>query len=176
MDAGLAKILNSTVGTNNIKSLDKIFTDSIRLVGSEDVMYVYDGAFTSRYQAEYLVNTLTANQYITFDTPGAVRLKTEQIIYANSDANAGEGKPVKIGLQVLNESGTVIASAETAYTSTSMVAIELWVDLNVVPGTKYKLRLTSRSFGESTWASYMSKKVSVCGKAVLFGAKVTPTA
>lgn len=176
MDAGLAKVLNSTVGTSNIKSLDKIFSDNIRLVGSEDVMYVYDGTFKATLQEEYAANTLTSNQYITFDTPGAVRIKTEQTLYTNSDANASAGKPVEITLFVLNQSGTVIASAKTGYISVSGTVVELWVDINVIPGEKYKIKISGRAFGEeATWTQYMSKNFAVCGKTLFFGAKVTAT-
>lgn len=51
MSGMLAKVLNSTVGTNNFKSLDVAMTEKIcdrlksetRLIGSDDVLYVYDG-------------------------------------------------------------------------------------------------------------------------------------
>lgn len=180
MDAGLAKVINSTVGTSGLKSLDKIFTDSIRLVGSEDVMYVYDGTFTKRTQEESILNTLTADKYITFDTPGAVRIKTDQIIYANSDANATDGKPVRIKLSVLDENGAVIASVESEYIAVNMVAITLWLDLNVVPGKKYKVKIGGRAVGQlvgggEIWSQYMSKSFSVCGKTMFFAAKVTTT-
>lgn len=176
MDAGLAKVLNSTVGTSDLKSLDKIFEDSMRLIGSEDVMYVYTGTFTETAQEEYVLNTLIANQYITFDTPGTVRIKTEQMLYPNTDANASAGCSTQISLSVLNESGNVITSISTPTGGTTAVLTELYVDINVVPGEKYKIKIGGRAFwNDGAWKKYMRKTFSVCGKTIFFGAKVTAT-
>ena len=68
MDAGLAKLMNSSVGTSALKALDTIlktdnttiannaadrlfnsFKNSAKLVGSDEVMYNYTGTWTSDY-------------------------------------------------------------------------------------------------------------------------------
>lgn len=174
MDAGLAKVINSTVGTGNFKSFDKLLFDSARLVASEDVMYEYDETFTLKE-----VNTnqegagtpskgvITADKYITFDMAGTVYIKTQQTIYNTASAN----KPSRVVLSVLNESGNVITSLDTGGTELTSTKVTMFLELNVVPGAKYKIKMEGYNF----YQGYPKQKFSVCGKPVLFAAKVTTT-
>lgn len=172
MDAGLAKVINSTVGTGNFKSLDKVLFDGARLVASEDVMYEYDKTFTKK---EVSTNSegagtpakgvLTADKYITFDMAGTVYIKTQQTIYSTASAN----KPARVVLSVLNESGTVITSVDTGETELTSAVMTMFLELNVTPGTKYKIKME----GYRYYQAYPIQKFSVCGKPVLFGATVS---
>ena len=166
MDAGLAKALNSSIGTSDFKSLDKIFEDGMRLVASEDVIYKYDGAFTTRY-AGYGDWRTTADSYITFDKPGTVYIKTEQYLYASGETS----KPGSAKIMVLNESGDVIAEMPDNVMPKVDGTVTIYMEMNVVPGTKYRVALKC-SNGEN-WGAYLAGNFSVCGKTVLFGANVT---
>ena len=166
MDAGLAKVLNSTIGTTNFKSLNKIFEDGVRLVASEDVMYKYDGAFTTSKPA-YADWRTTANSYITFDKPGTVYIKTEQYLYAD----ATNTKPGAVKIMVLNESGVVITETPDYVGTKVDGTVSIYLEMNVVPGTKYKISLGCNN-GEN-FGAYPTGNFSVCGKTVLFGANVT---
>lgn len=165
MDAGLAKVINSTIGTGNFKPLDKVFADNIKLVASEEVMYTYDGTFTFKSQDSYNHGAITADKYITINTPGAVYIKTTQTVY-----KAGSnGTPTSVQLQVLDESGSIINSDSAGGTSSDGTIVEIFVPINVVSGKKYKIKMTAAGGNNSTPAYNFS----VCGKTVFFGATVT---
>ena len=73
MDAGLAKVLNSTVGTSTMKSLDKVLLDNVKLIGSDEVLLVYDGGWT--YQAIEGTGYNISSKKIEFQAEGSVIFK-----------------------------------------------------------------------------------------------------
>lgn len=47
MDAGLAKVLNSTVGTDKFNSLDKLLLGEKTIVGTDEPYYIFSGSLTN---------------------------------------------------------------------------------------------------------------------------------
>ena len=172
MDAGLAKTLNSSVGTSALKALDTILkTDnttiannavdrlfnnlvaSSKLVGSDDVMYVYSGTWTSDNSKEY-----KTSYFIQFDKSGSVTIKTTQ--------NASSFSMGDRALYVYDSNGTTIAQAGA--TLSEGMTVELSCSINVTAGSKYKFSVYDKN-------GYANHNVRVCGKTIMFAPTITPT-
>lgn len=160
MDAGLAKVLNSTVGTDEFKALDKVFSDNARLVGSDDVMYHYDGEFTYDTPSLYWKGIITSS-YITFDKSGSVKIKTTQ-------RGRRSDYPHTYDVYFINEAGATLVSVSQSIVYDGIAEISL--SANVTAGAKYKVRINCYDAGDSP-----SPDIDVCGKIILFGANVTKT-
>ena len=186
MDAGLAKLLNSSVGTSTLKALDAILkTDnttiannaadrifnnlknSTKLVGSDDVLFAYNGSWTALsassdawYGSKY--SGSATRSYLQFNTSGTVTLKTTQ---KGTDSDG----PQNYKYRVTDSAGNVITegSAAIAYESTA----EISCNVNVTAGTKYKFEIVGHVDG-----GYNNEEnLLVCGKTIMFAPSVTLT-
>lgn len=185
MDAGLAKLMNSSVGTSALKALDTIlktdnttiatnaadklfnsFKNSAKLVGSDEVMYNYTGTWSYGYgnqvqggfgESDY---AYIANSFIKFDTSGTVIIKTLQT--ARSSTYVGT-----YYLRVIDDKGVTIGTS-SAYVPVD-AEVEISYSLNVTAGAKYKIVLAGSSHNSP------DDNFVVCGKTMLLGATVTLT-
>lgn len=185
MDAGLAKVMNSSVGTSTLKALDAILkTDntaiannaadrlfnslknSAKLIGSDDVMFTYSGEWTYGSGSGNNpifgsgFNHYLANSFVQFDTSGAVTIKTVQT-GARTDAKH------TFYLRVYDSSGNQITT--TAGNLANGTTAEIKLDFNVTAGSKYKFAIGGYNVGS------LSPNLNVCGKTVIFGATATIT-
>lgn len=165
MSGMLAKVINSSVGTSSFKSLDEVLLSKIRLVGSDDVFFSYEGDWSNVNDAY----TKETTSYIVFDTDGTVNFKT----FFNTYSNTGD-KATVVKLMVLNSSGSTIASVEkgvvTKADEENASHYELSVPVNVTKGAKYKVRTSS-----SSSSSYLKAPMSaaVCATPVFTTGKCT---
>lgn len=67
MDAGLAKVINSTVGTDDFKPFDKIFTDNRSIVASDEKYFVFPTKLQDYTSEE--VNASTKVNLFSFTLP-----------------------------------------------------------------------------------------------------------
>jgi hypothetical protein len=168
MSGMLAKVINSSVGTSDFKSLDEVLLSKIRLIGSDDVFFSYDGEWVTE-NSDYTYRT---SSYITFDTDGAVKFKT----YFSDYSTNGVDKTTTMTIAVEDVTGTTIEASSTAiYLDDNAAATsdyELSVAVNVTKGSKYKVRLSS-----SNTSSYKrpSGKLTVCATPVFTTSKCTLT-
>ena len=169
MDAGLAKIMNSSVGTSAVKALDAILkTDNtaiansaadrlysllkseLRLVGSDEVLHHYDGAWTQNR------GNATTSKYLSFNTSGTVVLKT---IQTNSDSE--HSRSIRVYEGSTTNPTVTIDSVYVNMPQNSMA--EISVAINVKPNTKYYVSVfcTNANY-------YPQTNLDVCGKLVPF--------
>lgn len=126
MSAIIAKALNSTVGQEQFKSFDQLIADNVRLVGSNNTFYVYEGEWQGAQQ-----NTELTSEYIEFDIGGSVD------VYTTLTTGATEVK-----IKAVYASGKTI---ERTIATPSQSGAKM--RLNVSPGDKvsFNLRSTSNS-------------------------------
>lgn len=67
MDAGLAKVLNSTVGTSDFKPLDEVLDDKVRLIVDDTLYYTYDGAWTKKNEDSTTISRTSDPVEIPYD-------------------------------------------------------------------------------------------------------------
>lgn len=163
MDAGLAKVVNSTMGTSNFKPLDKIFSDNAKLVGSDEVMFDYTGEWTEVKDGgggfnSSIYGTMTTS-FIQFDKSGTVIIKTRQ-------KNAGTSD-MTYYIRVDDSNGNTVATG--SYKVVQGATVDLLLSLNVTSGVRYKVAVGVYNSGN------VARVFSVCGKTILFGATVTVT-
>ena len=183
MDAGLAKIMNSSVGSSALKALDTILkTDnttiannaadrifnnlknSTKLVGSDDVLFTYSGEWTRLKASESAwygdsFDGYETTSYIQFNTSGTVSLKTTQ-------TNGRDDGTSDFKYRVYDSAGNVLVN-KRIYDIASSSTVEFTIDINVTSGTKYKFAIVAES-GASA-----STNLNVCGKTILFGPTIT---
>lgn len=183
MSAILAKILNSTVGTSSLKALDTILKadnttiannaadrlfnslkSSSTLVGSDDVMFKYNGGWGSKATGQAGFNSditsKIASSFIQFGASGTVIIKC---LFRNASSYGQD-----CYIRVLNASGGVVDTVE--HDVEEGATVEISMNLNVTAGTKYKLVLagtggTDRADGEPM----------ICGKTMVLGATISLT-
>ena len=179
MDAGLAKLMNSSVGTSALKALDTILkTDnttiannaadrlinslknSTKLVGSDEVLFSYEGQWTPTDEITGCANGYKSSSFIKFDTSGTVTIKTLQ---TGGRSNNKEEYRIK----AIDSSGNQIkfVSAELDYGATGYIELEL----NVTAGSKYKFVVANGNY------SVVEPNLLVCGKTIMFAPAITLT-
>lgn len=164
MDAGLAKVMNSSVGTSALKALDTILkTDNttiannaadrlynklmnnVKLIGSDELMYHYKGTWTGTPQYKY------SETAITFDKSGTVVFKTRQL---NLDTSTT--KYCYLAVNGGASGSNRIVSTGNVYVP-SGATVELSLAVNVTAGTKYYVEI----FGHGDFG--VTGYVDVCG-------------
>lgn len=185
MDAGLAKTLNSSVGTSTLKSLDTILkTDnttiannaadrlfnslknSSKLVGSDDVLFAYSGGWTftngdsdTDFGRNY--DYYKTNSFIQIGSSGAVTFKTTQL---GMDATNGT---MPVQLRVYDSSGATVGNIVTEIPQG--VSAEVSVSVNVTANAKYKVAIAFYNGGNA------HTNLTVCGKTIILAPTVTMT-
>jgi hypothetical protein len=163
---GIKRALNSTLGTSTFKPLDKIILDNTRIVASDDVFFVYDGAWSEGGATSDTASNgwyRRTNSYIKFDRAGSVKFKWLQSNKASSSSGAGSYSEAKI--RVIDETGAVVGSysASLPLITTNYSQYEITVPINVETGKKYKVDVQRSS-------SYMDFNLSlVVGATLVFG-------
>lgn len=190
MDAGLAKVLNSSVGTSTLKALDTILKESdatnvtalktqmttsanaaadrlfnslkssAKLVGSDDVMFTYGGAWSWGSETEFGSGFYhcSTNSFVLFDTSGTVIIKTVQ-------SGQRSDSPHTFYMRAYDASGNQVKTvqANLLYNTTG----EIKLSLNVTAGSKYRFVIGWYNYGNG------SPNLDVCGTMVIFGATAT---
>ena len=169
MSGMLAKVINSSVGTSSFKSLDEVLLSKVRLVGSDDAFFAYNGAWTNNTDAY----TKYTSSYITFDISGTVNFK---VFFSTYTSAGGADKRTDMSITVKDSAGTTIAETETTVWTTDNAAdnteYELAVAVNVTAGTKY--RIQTKSSNSSTYVNAPTELV-VCATPVFSTGKCTLT-
>ena len=102
-DILLARALNSTIGTPNFKGFDEIYQEiskNVRLVGSNETFFVYDGEISSG----------KTDKYIKFDANGSVNANAYVRFYNSSSSSTS----AEFTLKVLDESGKIISEKDSS--------------------------------------------------------------
>jgi hypothetical protein len=178
MDAGLAKVMNSSVGTSAVKALDTLLkTDnttiannaadrlfnslknSAKLVGSDEVMFVYSGDWVDDNSFGGSFNGCRTSSFIQFDTSGTVVFKTIQT------GNRTDGNKHTFNLRAYDASGNQIRNVRADLSNGTTAEIQL--SMNVTAGAKYKIGIGCYNTG------YPAQFLDVCGTMVLFSATAT---
>lgn len=169
MSGMLAKVINSSVGTSDFKSLDEQLLSKVRLVGSDDVFFAYDGGWTDSADSY----TRYTTSYIKFDTEGTVNFK---VFFSRYTTTTGVDKKTNITLTVKDGNGTVVAEAVTSVQMTDNAAYdndyELSVAVNVTKGSKFRIQTDS-----SNDSSYLKAPtvLAVCATPMFSTGKCTLT-
>lgn len=120
----VAKALNSSLGTAGFKGFDKFLADNVRLVGSNNTFYVYEGEWQGARQ-----NAELTSEYIEFDVGGSVDIYTSFTTGATEviiKAVYASGKTIERTMAIPLQSGVKMR-------------------LNVSPGDKVSFNLRSIS-------------------------------
>ena len=146
MSAIVAKALNSTLGSENFKSFDKILADDVRLVGSSDVFFVYDDVWNEPSA------TSRETKGISFELGGAIN------VYMSLGTGASEcditatyngGKSITVRkktgaspmMRINVKKGDVVkfkaAAVKSGSVSYGVNVNELYIGATVVQGSKY---------------------------------------
>ena len=177
MDAGLAKVMNSSVGSSALKALDTILkTDnttiannaadrlfnslknSVKLVASDETMFAYNGTWGHfNIDGKEFTNKGTL-QFMQFDKSGTVRFA---LVFTNEHSSASYEQAI----YVVDSSHKTIAKSDLI-TVAPKTTVLIWVDANVVAGGKYKCAFENSSY---------LQVLNVCATPVLFGATATLT-
>ena len=137
-DILLARALNSTIGTPDFKGFDEIYQENsknVRLVGSNETFFVYDGGISSG----------KTNKYIKFDANGSVNANAYVRFYNSSSSSTG----AEFTLKVLDESGKIISEKDsTASVGNQKFSYdEINIPFNVTKNSRYKISVeTSTMF------------------------------
>ena len=139
-DILLARALNSTIGTPDFKGFDEIYQENsknVRLVGSNETFFVYDGKFSSEKTDSYIIDARTTDKYIKFDTNGSVNANAYVRFYNSSSSSTA----AEFTLKVLDESGKIISEKDsTASVGNQKFSYdELNTPFNVTKNSKYKI-------------------------------------
>ena len=190
MDAGLAKVLNSSVGTSTTKALDTILKESdatnvtalktqmttsanggadrlfdklkasSKVVGSEDVMFTYTGGWKSAFGDSAKLGS--GNEC---ETTSFILFDTSGTVKIKTRQIGKRSENLhqyKIG--AYDASGTLIKTVEEhiPYNTTA----DITLSLNVTAGSKYKFII----YCYNANSTYPSQNLDVCGKTMMFGA------
>ena len=185
MDAGLAKVLNSTIGTSAVKALDTLMKESdtanveklngymttiannaadrlynklkadVKLVGSDEVILHYDGGWKEGSNAKYRVTT----QGVSFSHNGAIIAKTFQ-----SNSGSGE-KNYRLNAYAGSATGATIAASGNVSVPSGQ-SVEISIAFNVAVGTKYYIELYSSDTAPADTVDF-------CGTLVQFSPTAT---
>jgi hypothetical protein len=160
MDAGLAKVLNSTVGTSTLKALDQIFFDNVKLIASDEVLYKYSGGWTNKQITTADRGNDSTENPIIFDTSGTVIFKTVVENY-NGTGSTSISITVKdsAGNTKGSASGTVVMTSE----SSKKVEYEISCIVNVTAGETFTVHTTS----SDPYAKTAPRNVYICARPVL---------
>lgn len=131
MSGMLAKVMNSTVGTSNFRSLDEAIADkvhdklssSVRFIGSDNVLCHYTGTWSTKNGEPTSSYEGFSTQEITFSHSGVVIFKTTQtaneepwtmyVRDVNTNADVGKSTPAYDDLSVgVSFDMTVLATVE----------------------------------------------------------------
>ena len=175
MDAGLAKVMNSSVGTSTLKALDAIlktdntaiannaadklynlFKSNVKLVGSDNVMFSYSGTWANRQYDTSIGTLYCTSNLITFDTSGTVRFMLP----------IKRGSAASMYMYIFDESDVVVGKL-TAIDVKADTPIIATLDVNVSTGKKYRLGVGGASFNPSG--------LYIGATTILFGATATLT-
>lgn len=189
-DAIVAKVMNSTVGSNSLKSLDTILKEhmttvgnnsadrlfnslksSTKLVGSDDVLYTYTGDWAyvdynqnGTWMPSGFVGYETSS-YIKVDTSGTIVFRTIQRSDLTDDYNATE----EFRYAVIDGSGNIISKADQSIVLPHQTTVEIKMSANVTAGNKYKIAIARKG------GNYPDRKVDICGKTIILAPSVTVT-
>ena len=183
MSAIVAKVMNSTVGTSAVKALDTILKESdaanveklntymttiannaadrlynklksdVRLVGSDEVLFKYNGTWSLTSNDRYLTTT----QGVSFSHSGTVIAKTVQ----NSDRE----NQFTVFTKGADGSTTELA-VETNDQTDEWGYVEISASFNVVPGQLYYFKIY-------TYETNGIKSLDLCATPYPFGATAT---
>jgi hypothetical protein len=165
MSGMLAKVMNSTVGTSNFKSLDEAvynrFKNDVRLVGAEEVLFSYDGGWTELSD----IPTTSYRGYITtksikFSHSGTVIFKTTQ--------PHPESSTVTYVITIRDSSGNNLKQISNEVEgSGEAYDLDITMAFNVTAGTPYKIILSRTS------TKPKNQDLKICAVPVLIGSDVT---
>ena len=192
MDAGLAKVVNSTVGTSTVKALDTILKESdttnvnalktqmttsgnaaadrlydklkasAKLVGSDDVMFTYTGEWTGASGS----NSEFGSAFNDYKTKSFISFDTTgTVVIKTRQQGKRSDYPHTYYIRAYDASGNQVKTAEGSlpYNTTG----DIMLSLNVTAGSKYKFVISGYNSG------YPSQNLDVCGKIMIFGATAT---
>ena len=191
MDAGLAKVLNSSVGTSTLKALDTILKESdatnvtalktqmttsanaaadrlfnslkssAKLVGSDDVMFTYLGGWTYDSSGNDF-----GSSFYAYKTNSFVQFDTSgTVIIKTVQSGQRNDSPHTFYMRAYDASGNQVKTvqANLLYNTTG----EIKLSLNVTAGSKYRFVIGWYNYGNG------SPNLDVCGTMVMFGATAT---
>lgn len=183
MDAGLAKVLNSTIGTSAVKALDTLMKESdtanveklngymttiannaadrlynklkseVRLVGSDEVLIRYTGGWTLSGSDRYLKTA----KGVSFSHAGTVVAKTVQYAEKNNTLNVYKDSSFAQTSLIATEFNRIVDGGGN---------VEICASFNVVPGTVYYFEVYCYDKG-------MEESLDLCATPYPFGATAT---
>lgn len=162
MSGMLAKVMNSTVGTSDFKSLDVAISDNlysklksgVRLIGSDDVLCQYAGTWSTSDSGSY--EGFITNEFM-FSHSGVVTFKTKQ----SGDA--------RWRMQIYVATKTDPLREEYVFKGDypDDEPFTLSATVTVVAGERYSVRITN------TGSLSMDENLTICATPVMFAPTVT---
>lgn len=166
MSGMLAKVMNSTVGTSDFKSLDVALTEKIynkfnsetRLIGSDDVLYYYEGDWTKTDGVPLDSYSGYTSGEFTFSHSGVVFFKTLQSHDGSSnwrmEVYGDDGE--EVGGESINNNDF---TTETAF-------FEIIAPIQVEAGKAYSVLISSND-------ARVDRNLSLCATPVICAPTVT---
>jgi hypothetical protein len=165
MSGMLAKVLNSTVGTSDFKSLDVALTERIydklnsetRLIGSDDVLYYYEGSWIKTDGVPLDSYSGYTTYEFSFSHSGVVLFKTTQEHRSGTNWR----------MMVYDAIGEEIASASLNDNDlTDNVFFDMIIPMTVRAGEAYSVLISSND-------ARVDRNLSICATPVICAPTVT---
>ncbi len=175
MSGMLAKVMNSTVGTSNFKSLDVALTERIydklnsetRLVGSDNVLYYYDGTWTEVDGDWMSDNDVLRSTYDGILTGGFRLSHSGMVIFKTTQTSPAYG--VRYALVVRDSSGAEIGSTVFQVPAgMEDMPFDILLPMQVEAGETYSVVLANDTGGRN-----IDEILNICATPVICAPTVT---
>lgn len=176
MSGMLAKVMNSTVGTNNFKSLDVALTEKIydklnsetRLVGSDNVLFNYAGGTWTDVDGDWMSdNDILRGTYDGILTGGFRLSHSGMVVFKTTQTSPADG--VRYALVVRDGSGAEIGRALfDVPAGMEDMPFDILLPMQVEAGETYSVVLANDTGGRN-----IDEILNICGTPVICAPTVT---